>query len=106
MSPHFAHYLEGRGLIFEYSVSLDYTPHKCVDAAKSHDDIPVATQRNSSNIGHVPREFSQVCWYFLQKSGSEIMCIVSGDRRRRETGWFESVSTPSGGNINADHSVH
>jgi len=28
---------------------------------------------------------SQVCWYFPQKSGSEITCTVSDDRRRRET---------------------
>ena len=67
---------------------LTMRPHKHVDVAKSHDDLPVAIWRSSSNVGHVPREFLQVCWYFLQKSGSEIMCIVSGDRRQRETGWF------------------
>jgi len=32
-------------------------------------------------------------------SSSEITCIVSGDRGQRETGWFGSVSTSSGGNI-------
>jgi len=45
-----------------------------MNAVKSHDDLAVAIWRSSSNIGHVPREFSQVCWYFLQKSGSEITC--------------------------------
>ena len=49
-------------------------PHKRVDAVKSYDDLAVAIQGNSSNIGHVPWESSQVCWYFLQKSGSEITC--------------------------------
>lgn len=40
----------GRRLILEYLVSLDYRP---LDVAKSHDDLAVAVQRSSSNIGHV-----------------------------------------------------
>ena len=32
--------------------------------------------------------------------------FVSGHRRQRETGWFGHVSTYSGGNVNADYSVH
>jgi len=27
---------------------------------------------------------SRVCWYFVQKSGSEMTCIVNGDRGRSE----------------------
>jgi len=50
---------------------------------KSHDDLAVAIWRNSSSIGHVPWEFSQVCWYFLQKSANEITFIVSGDRKTK-----------------------
>jgi len=69
-----------------------------VGAAKSHhDDLPPAIWRNSSNM--YQKEFSQVCWYFLQKSGSEITCIVSGDRRRRETGWFRRVSMSWWGSV-------
>jgi len=34
----------------------------------------------------LPQEFSRVCWYFLQKSGNKITCIVNlpvhGDRRQ------------------------
>ena len=39
---------------------------------------------NGNTVGHVPREISRVCWYFLHKSGSEMTCIVSGDKRRSE----------------------
>jgi len=60
-----------------YLVSLDYVPHKHVDAVKSHDDLAIAIWRSSSNIGNVSRELSQVCWNFLQKSGSKLTCIVS-----------------------------
>ena len=33
------------------------------------------------------------------------MCTVSGDRRQRETGWFEHASTSSGGERYTDYSV-
>ena len=39
-----------------------------------HDDFAVAVLKNSSTVGHVPREISRVCWYFLHKSGSEMTC--------------------------------
>ena len=49
-----------------------------------HDDIAVAVLKNGNTVSHVPREISRVCWYFLHKSGSEMTCIVNGDRRRSE----------------------
>ena len=49
-----------------------------------HDDFAVAVLKNSNTVGHVPREISRVCWYFLHKGGSEMTCIVNGDRRRSE----------------------
>ena len=49
-----------------------------------HDDFAVAVLKNSNTVGHVPREISRVCWYFLHKSGSEMTCIVNVDRRRSE----------------------
>ena len=50
-----------------------------------HDDFAVAVLKNGNTVGHVPREISRVCWYFLHKSGSEMtVCIVNGDRRRSE----------------------
>ena len=48
------------------------------------DDFAVAVLKNSNTVGHVPQEISRVCWYFLHKSGSEMTCIVNGDRRRSE----------------------
>ena len=49
-----------------------------------HDNFAVAVLKNSNTVGHVPREISRVCWYFLHKSGSEMTCIVNGDRRQSE----------------------
>ena len=49
-----------------------------------HDDFAVAVLKNSNTVGHVPREISRFCWYFLHKSGIEMTCIVNGDRRRSE----------------------
>ena len=39
-----------------------------------HDYFAVAVLKNSSTVGHVPREISRVCWYWLHKSGSEMTC--------------------------------
>ena len=38
-----------------------------------HDDF-AAVLKNSSTVGHVPREISRVYWYFLHKSDSEMIC--------------------------------
>ena len=46
--------------------------------------LHVAVLKNSNTVGHVQREISRVCWYFLHKSGSEMTCIVNGDRRQSE----------------------
>jgi len=75
----------GRGLYL--NIWLDWTicPDKRADVVKSHDDVVVAIQRNSNNIGYAPRESSQVFLNFLQKSGSEITCshsVVTGDEGR------------------------
>ena len=73
------------GLILEFRLDSTICPHKCADVVKLHDDLVVAIQRNSNNIGHTPRESSQVCLNFLQKSGSEKMCshsVVTGDEGR------------------------
>ena len=57
----------GGGLYSNIQLVLTVCTHKCVDAAKSHDDLPVAIWRNSSTT-----RIFQVCWYFLEKSGREI----------------------------------
>ena len=54
------------------------------EVSNIHDDFAVAVLKNGNTVGHVPREISRVCWYFLHKSGSEMTCIVNGDRRRSE----------------------
>ena len=49
-----------------------------------HDDFAVAVLKNDNTVGHVPWKISRVCRYFLHKSGSEMTCIVNGDRRHSE----------------------
>jgi len=31
-------------------------------------------------VGHIPREISRICWYFLEEGGS-ILCEISGRRQ-------------------------
>ena len=98
----------GGGLIFEDAISLDYKPPP-YEINAFHYQLTMATTfriestvrghhvykaawspyigeavKNGNTVGHVPREISRVCWYFLHKSGSEMTCIVNGDRRRSE----------------------
>lgn len=37
--------------------------------------------RGVLTVGHVPREISKVCWYFIGRGG-EIGCRITGSRRR------------------------
>ena len=90
---HFAHYFESkaeRGLILKYLVSPDYTP------PQKHGCGKITRWLGTAATLVMYHESFPSLLYFLQKSGSEIMCIISGDRRRRETGWFRLVSTSSG----------
>ena len=65
--PHFVQYFDS--IVFSnIQLVMTICPNKCVEEVKSHNNLAVAIQRNSSN-GHAPRESSQVCWYFLQKNG-------------------------------------
>ena len=68
-------------------------PVQC-EANNIHDDFAVAVLKNSNTVGHVPREISRVCWYFLHKSGSEMTCIVNGDRRRSEVDGRKGLVVP------------
>jgi len=61
--------------------------HAVVFLHQREDDFAVAILKNSNTAGHLPRDIS---WYFLQKSGSEMTCIVdvngdySASERRSE----------------------
>ena len=48
-----------------------------------HDDFAVVSSRTAILSVMCCGKFP-VCWYFLHKSGSEMICIVNGDRRRSE----------------------
>jgi len=53
--PHFAYYFESkvvRGLYSNILVVSTIHPKNVWDVVKSHDDLAVAIQRNTSNIGH------------------------------------------------------
>ncbi len=45
------------------------------------DQFAVATYKEEAVVGHVPREISRICWYFLEHDG-EILCEVNGNKRR------------------------
>ena len=68
------------------------TLHQCLqtmqDAGNTEDPHAVAVVKHDASspgsqvtVGHVPREFSRLSWYFLQNDG-EIMCEITGRRRR------------------------
>ena len=100
--PHFVHYIPpkvgGGGLYSRMQLVSTISPPPKVawspyigeelpvqrEVNNIHDDFAVAVLKNGNTVGHVPREISRVCWYFLHKSGSEMTCIVNGDRRRSE----------------------
>lgn len=49
---------------------------------KIHYNLAAAIRKNNNNVGFVPREISKFsCTSFLQRSGSEVTCIVGGDRK-------------------------
>ena len=45
------------------------------------DRYAVSVIKNDTVVGHIPRELSKMCWYFLQRGG-EILCTITGSRRR------------------------
>ena len=54
------------------------------EAGNSHDRHAVAVVRNSCVVGHLPRQYSRVAWYFLQHGG-KITCEITGRRGRDDT---------------------
>ena len=46
-----------------------------------HDRFAVAVMKDKLTVGHIPREISKICWFFLHKGGT-IQCTVTGGRRR------------------------
>ena len=47
------------------------------------DRYALAVCKGETVVGHMPREISQICWYFLRKKQSSISCKVTGHRRYR-----------------------
>ena len=47
------------------------------------DRFAVATLLDDVIVGHVPREYSRIAWYFLQHGG-RITCEITGRRKRSE----------------------
>ena len=46
-----------------------------------HDRFSVAMMKGELTVGHIPKEISKVCWFFLYK-GRTICCTVKDKRRR------------------------
>ena len=47
----------------------------------TEDQYAVAVMNGGIVVGHVPRELSQTCWFFIARGG-EISCKVTGRRQR------------------------
>ena len=90
MAAAFEHTLES--CVRGFHVYKDvWTPtlHECLqtrqDLGNLQDQYAIAVCRGdaagSRIVGHVPREFSRLFWYFLQNDG-EITCQITGSKRR------------------------
>lgn len=52
------------------------------ESDNTEDKYAVAVRKDGTDtVGHVPREISKLCSFFIQRSGI-ITCEVTGDRRR------------------------
>ena len=47
------------------------------EESKEHDEYAVAVRKNDEMVGHAPRSFSRILWYFLKHAG-EIKCVIPG----------------------------
>ena len=58
-------------------------PVQC-ENTNDHDPFVVAVLKDDTLVSHVPREIHvyKVCWFILQKSGSQMNCQVNSNRRR------------------------
>ena len=54
------------------------------EAGNGHDRHAVAVVFDSYVVGHLPREYSRIAWYFLQHGGM-ISCEITGRRHRDNT---------------------
>ena len=54
------------------------------EAGNTEDRFAVAVTKDDMVVGHVPREFSKLCWHFLRHGGT-IACEVTGRRKRTST---------------------
>lgn len=50
------------------------------ETGNSHDAYAIAVILDDNLVGHLPREFSRVAFYFLQHGG-RITCEITGSRR-------------------------
>ena len=46
------------------------------EAGNTEDRFAVAVTKDDMVVGHVPREFSKLCWHFLRHGGT-IACLIS-----------------------------
>ena len=51
------------------------------DRGNVHDRFAVAVKKEGLMVGHLPREVSKLCWFFIRRGGT-ITCRVTGRRRR------------------------
>ena len=46
------------------------------------ESTPAGGSGTANTVGHLPKEISRVCWYFIEHDG-EILCTITNDRKQR-----------------------
>ena len=54
-----------------------------IEEDSAFDDFTVAIWKDVI-VGHVPRELARICWYFLKKRHSSMICKITEHRRLSE----------------------
>ena len=69
-----------RGHHIYKSVWTPYSGEVLTVEPETRDQYAVAILNNDSVVGHVPREMSRICYYFI-RSGGSIDCKITGKRK-------------------------
>ena len=47
----------------------------------NHNRHTIAVMKGGEVVGHVPRELSRILYFFLRRSGSCVLCVITGRRK-------------------------
>ena len=53
------------------------------EIANVHDELAMAEPGASQIVSHIPKEYSQITWYFITRRGS-VVCHITKRRKKRK----------------------